>query len=290
MAPSTDAATSGPATKTQSYTSSRRSLSGLDPGHGYPHGHLGHLTPDEEAAFAAFKTHLAEQSLYRPASPASPPSHDDTVLLRFLRARRWSVPDAAAQFRDTEAWRAAVHIDVLYDTIDVDAYEQSRRLYPQWTGRRDRRGIPVYLFEIRHLDGKTIAAYEKSVATTYSKVPPPPQGKDNAKDKDKGASSKMVRLFALYENLTRFAQPLCTQLTDRDHPETPITLSTNIVDVSGVSLRQFWNLKGHMQVASQLATAHYPETLDRIFVSPRYIPLPLASSKARHSFVTMHKQ
>lgn len=261
-ATSATSATSGPATKTPSYTSSRRSLSGLDPGHGYPHGHLGHLTPDEEAAFAAFKTHLAEQSLYQPGPP---PSHADTVLLRFLRARRWSVPDATAQFRDTEAWRRAVHIDVLYDTIDVDAYEQSRRLYPQWTGRRDRRGIPVYLFEIRHLDSKTIAAYEKSVANTYSKVPAAPQGKD-AKDK---TSSKMVRLFALYENLTRFAQPLCTQLTDRDHAKTPITLSTNIVDVSGVSLRQFWNLKGHMQVASQLATAHYPETLDRIFVSPR---------------------
>lgn len=36
--------------------------------------------------------------------------------------------------------------------------------------------------------------------------------------------------------------------------------------MSGVSLRQFWNLKAHMQAASTLATAHYPETLDRIFI------------------------
>lgn len=43
-------------------------------------------------------------------------------------------------------------------------------------------------------------------------------------------------------------------------------MSTNIVDISGVGLKQFWNLKGHMQSASQLATAHYPETLDRIFI------------------------
>jgi hypothetical protein len=70
-------------------------------------------------------------------------------------------------------------------------------------------------------------------------------------------------LFALYENLTRFVQPLSTQCTDRSDPETPITLSTNIVDISGVSLRQFWNLKAHMQAASILATSHYPETLDR---------------------------
>lgn len=43
-------------------------------------------------------------------------------------------------------------------------------------------------------------------------------------------------------------------------------MSTNIVDVSGVGLKQFWNLKNHMQAASEVATAHYPETLDRIFV------------------------
>ena len=76
----------------------------------------------------------------------------------------------------------------------------------------------------------------------------------------------MLRLFALYENLTRFNMPFCTQLPDREFAEVPITMSTNIVDISGVGLKQFWNLKGHMQSASQLATAHYPETLDRIFI------------------------
>lgn len=145
---------------------------------------------------------------------------------------------------------------MLYDTIDVAAYESSRRLYPQWTGRRDRRGIPIYLFEIAHLDIKSVAAYEK--AEVYSRARAPPSAKEG----------RLLRLFALYENLTRFTQPLCSQLADREWVgRTPITLSTNIVDVTGVTLKQYWNLKGHMQAASELATAHYPETLDRIFVS-----------------------
>jgi len=38
------------------------------------------------------------------------------------------VPDAYKQFSDTEAWRKANHLDVLYDTIDVDAYEETRKL------------------------------------------------------------------------------------------------------------------------------------------------------------------
>ena len=184
--------------------------------------------------------------------------------------------DAFQQFKDTEDWRVANDIDVLYRTIDVSAYEQSRRLvrpfpvpttitqqpmltatqYPQWTGRRDRRGIPLYVFEVRSLDSKTISEYEKSGAnSTFSE----------AKTDGKTAPG-LLRLFALYENLTRFSQPFCSQLTDREYPDVPITLSTNIVDISGVGLKQFWNLKSHMQAASQLATAHYPETLDRIFI------------------------
>jgi hypothetical protein len=65
--------------------------------------------------------------------------------------------------------------------------------------------------------------------------------------------------------MTRFVLPLCTEMTDRDNAHVPITQGTNIVDVTGVSLRQFWNLKSHMQAASTLANAHFPETLDRAY-------------------------
>ena len=84
----------------------------------------------------------------------------------------------------------------------------------------------------------------------------------------------MLRLFALYENLVNFALPLCSTLSDRQYTETPVSQSSNIVDISNVGLRQFWSLKNHMQDASQLATAHYPETLDRIFIigAPSFFP------------------
>ncbi|CAH0054864.1 unnamed protein product [Clonostachys solani] len=219
----------------------------------YPHGHLGALSEREEEALAKFKTLLEEKGYWKPGPP---PSHDDATLLRFLRARRWVPEDAFGQFKDTEDWRQGNDVDVLYSTIDLEAYEQCRRLYPQWTGRRDRRGIPLYVFQVKNLDHKTVSEYEKhganntfSEAKTDGKTPP-----------------NLLRLFALYENLTRFAMPLCTELKDREHAEAPITMSTNIVDISGVGLKQFWNLKNHMQAASQLATAHYPETLDRIFI------------------------
>lgn len=148
----------------------------------------------------------------------------------------------------------------MYNITSEDGTRTDGSQYPQWTGRRDKRGIPVYVFEVSHLNSKNVAAYESSTskpATVNSKVPP-----------------KMLRLFALYENLTNFALPLCSAIPDRPYPETPVSQSNNIVDISHVGLKQFWNLKSHMQDASTLATAHYPETLDRIFIigAPSFFP------------------
>lgn len=228
--------------------------------YGFPQGHLGHLTSSEEEALQQFKALVQEKGIFPPKTTQEGKPYgidDDAMLLRFLRARRFQVDDAYTQLKETIDWRNANEINTLYDTIDLKEYNETRQLYPQWTGRRDRRGIPLYVYEIKHLNSKTMAAYEKSAAKTST------QAKGDGK-----TSSKLLRLFALYENLTRFTLPLASLLTDRDYPETPITQSNNIVDIAGVGLKQFWNLRTHMQEASQLATAHYPETLDRIFVGP----------------------
>ncbi|KAK9366599.1 CRAL-TRIO domain-containing protein [Lipomyces kononenkoae] len=221
--------------------------------YGFPRGQLGHLTPDEEEALRIFKELCIERGLYDPANTVGEFGYrEDALLLRFLRARRFNVQDAFTQFHGTEQWRNENEIDKLYNTIDLERYDKTRRLYPQWTGRRDRRGLPVYVFEVKHLNSKTMSAYEKSVGVASEPGSKTPQ--------------KLLGLFALYENLTRFVMPLCSILSDRKYPGTPITQSMNIVDISGVSLTMFWNLRAHMQDASVLATAHYPETLGCIFI------------------------
>jgi hypothetical protein len=45
---------------------------------GYPAGHFGHLTAQEEDAFQKFKVFLQDKGDYRPGPP---PSHDDPTLL-----------------------------------------------------------------------------------------------------------------------------------------------------------------------------------------------------------------
>ena len=110
---------------------------------------------------------------------------------------------------------------------------------------------------IKGLDSKSIHKYQKE-SEAYKKSLP--------NHKKLSTPAKHLPLFALYHNLLNFILPLVSSL-ERPNPEIPVTNSTNIVDISNVGLTQFWNLKAHMQDASVLATAHYPETLDRIFVS-----------------------
>ncbi|KAL3492747.1 CRAL-TRIO domain-containing protein [Aspergillus germanicus] len=227
-------------------------------------GHLHHLTDEQEGKLTEFKAFCEKEGYYNPGGEGEKPSHDDATMLRFLRARRFDVNGAWGQFKDTEDWRKENAIEALYENIEVESYDAARRMYPQWTGRRDRRGIPVYVFEIKHLNSKNMAVYNATMTDPEATA---------ETHKSSTVPQRLLRLFALYENLLNFVMPLCSQLP-RPNPETPIVTSTNIVDVSGVGLKQFWNLKGHMQDASVLATAHYPETLDRIFIigAPAFFP------------------
>jgi len=77
----------------------------------------------------------------------------------------------------------------------------------------------------------------------------------------------MLLLYTLYECLGKFITPWASSVPTRPFYPTPVTQSSNIFDVSGVGMRQFWELKNHLQESSEMATAYYPETLGNIFVS-----------------------
>ncbi|KAI7465970.1 CRAL/TRIO domain-containing protein [Hortaea werneckii] len=250
----------------------------------WPAAHVGHLNETQQTQLDKFRRLCESKGYYTPATEDHPATHDDETLLRYLRARKFNPEQAFDQLKDTEDWRKANNLDNLYETIDIDEYEQTRRLYPQWTGRRDKRGIPFYVYEIGQVDAKAVSAYSSD--------------RDNSSSKSKSTTNnttqaprKMLRLFALYENLCRFVLPLCSLVPDRSHSETPISQSSNVVDLSGVGITKFWALRNHMSDASQLATAHYPETLDRIFVvgAPSFFPTVWEYAKRWFDPITVSK-
>ncbi|ESK91262.1 phosphatidylinositol transporter [Moniliophthora roreri MCA 2997] len=212
-------------------------------------GHSGHLTASQEKDLLEFKESLSKAGLYSAGQGERKASHDDATLLRFLRARRWDVPKAQKQFVDTQEWRKKHDVDNLFATFDAEEFEDAKRFYPRWTGRRDKGGRPVYVYRL-----ESIAPLQKELHA----IPP---------------ERRLQRIIALYELMTNFSMPLCSHLP-HDESSTPISSTTSIIDLESVSLSSMWGLRNHLQEASNLATANYPETLHAIAVvnSPSFFP------------------
>lgn len=213
------------------------------------------LSDTEEAKLGEFKELCRQQALYTPAGENGHPhaSHDDSTLLRFLRARKFDLRAALAMFTNTCNWRKTNRIDDLYTSFPVTELEKSRAYYPQWTGHRDRNGVPLYVYTLSSLSLSSLASFYKDKSASGSvSVCPLPQ--------------RLQRLVTIGEYVENYVTPLCSSIPHRPNPQRSITTTTNIVDISGVSLSQFWSLKSHLQAASELVTSHYPESLERVFV------------------------
>ncbi|KAI0034607.1 CRAL-TRIO domain-containing protein [Vararia minispora EC-137] len=218
-------------TKTPATSSTQTTTSAIS-------GALGHLTIHQRSQFDSFRNILAAAKLY---TPGDPPSHDDTTLLRFLRARKFDPHKAHDQFASTEKWRAENDVNRLYATFPTDEMQRAKLFYPRWTGRRDKHGVPVYVYRLAALD----AAMQKELHSAPER-------------------RRYERIVALWEFMRRFTLPLCSALPHTS--PAPISSVFSIIDLGGVSLGTMWSLRHHLQQASELATAHYPETLHRIAV------------------------
>lgn len=208
------------------------------------------LDEKQSKALDELKDILQKGGEYTPETEGSKPSHSDATLIRFLRARRYSPANAAQHFRDVEKWRAQHDVDNLYRTgFDVKEFEEMKLLYPRWTGRRDKRGLPLYVYKLSNLTPEVL----KQLSATPSE-------------------RRYQRIIALYEYMLNFAFSVCTSLpppeSNSDSPSVPshVAQATTIIDMQQTTLKQLFQFRSHLQEASTLATANYPETLGMIFV------------------------
>ena len=186
---------------------------------------------------------------------------------RFLRADKYDVEKACQRYSLACQRRDTVQLLQAYENIEVEEFEKARVLvsknlalprkvgrltflkYPHWSGRRDKRGLPICLFDITKLDSTTMAEYQAARTATTSL-----------------SSSALIRALVFHECLTRFILPLCSAIVERPEPAKPITSCLYLVDVSGFSLRQAWNLKNYTYDISKLLANNYPEMIDRVLV------------------------
>jgi len=206
-------------------------------------GRPGSLSPVQQTALDAFKERLTKSGLYQAGKGSTEDSHSDDTLLRFLRARKFDPVGAEQQFASTEEWRNEHNVDELYNSFDPVEFEDAKRFYPVWNGRRDKHGRPLSVYRIASL---TPEVQKELFATSPER--------------------RYQRIIVLNEFMLKFVYPLCTVAPHETGPATPISSVCSIIDLDGVSFSHMWNLKTHLQQASGLSTANYPETLDQTFV------------------------
>ncbi|EFY84975.1 hypothetical protein J3458_015326 [Metarhizium acridum] len=205
---------------------------------------------------------------------------DEHTLLRFLRGKSFDVDRAYAQLKDASAIRQSADVIATYDTIDIGDFEEKRKLvgypsqntrrmlshrlidnlqYPHWCGYRDKSGKPICIFDTRHLDDGVIQKYNKDRNVS-------------ARRGDAAVSSTMEQAIVIHDYLTRFVFPVCSAMLDRKQPGTAISSAVYIADVSGMTLKQAWNLRMYIQDFSMLLSTCFPEVIDRIYAinAPSY--------------------
>ncbi|KAH7198351.1 CRAL-TRIO domain-containing protein [Fusarium flagelliforme] len=176
--------------------------------------------------------------------------NDEATFMRFLQGRGFDPQGALNQYEEALSIRKDTQATEAYDVISINDFEEARKMYPCWSGRRDKRGLPICMFDVAQLTSENMAKYNASQTST--------------------ARSQHTVVF--HDYMTRFVLPLCASMPDCQAKSPSVVSSVYLVNAASFGLRQAWSLKGYAQEVSQLLAVCYPEMVDRCYVmnAPAY--------------------
>lgn len=198
-----------------------------------PPGTLGNLTIPQQHTLEKFRKELQESGVFVESR------HDDATLLRFLRARKFNQAAAMTMLVNFEEWRktfAGCGVDELVRTFDFKEKVEVEKYYPQYYHKMDKAGRPIYIERL---------------------------GKVNTTEMYKITSQQRLleNLVCEYEKNDKIRLPACSRAIGH-----PVETSCTILDLAGVGVRQFWDVKNYVGEASQIGQDRYPETMGRFYL------------------------
>ncbi|RDB15619.1 Sec14 cytosolic factor [Hypsizygus marmoreus] len=193
-------------------------------------GRLGNLTVTQQHALEKFKKELIEAGIFVEERMG------DTLLLRFLRARRFDVAKAIEMMIAAEQWRKEFGVDDLLNSFDFKEKLEVDKYYPQYYHKMDKDGRPLYIERLGLLDIKALYA-----VTTQER--------------------QLQRLVSEYEKFLAYRLPACSKAIGH-----PVETSCTILDLQNVSLSNFYRVKDYVFQAATVGQDRYPETMGKFYI------------------------
>lgn len=193
-------------------------------------GRVGHLTPEQEQTLSQFKSDLQKEGWF------APERHDDPTLLRFLRARKFDLVKSKEMIIAAEEWRKTFKVDDIINNFDFPEKAEVSKYYPQYYHKMDKDGRPVY---IERLGGVDVGALAK--VTTQER--------------------QLQSLVLEYERFLHERLPACSAAAGK-----PVETSCTILDLKGIGITSFYQVKDYVSKASNIGQNYYPETMGKFYI------------------------
>ncbi len=162
--------------------------------------------------------------------------HPDSLLHRFLRARKSDVSKALTMFLDYVQWRQDSQVDDIVQNFSFPEAAKVSEIYPRFYHKTDKLGRPVY-FEVlgkMHVDALFSVTTPERLIKGYIRE---------------------------YEKLLNYRFVACGLKKGN-----VIEQGCSILDLKGVPLSQFNQVRKVVQQVSSVAQNYYPETLGKMFI------------------------
>ncbi|XP_063698396.1 protein real-time isoform X2 [Culicoides brevitarsis] len=197
--------------------------------------YLGQLSPLQESRLVQLRQKLEESEVKK--------YPDYPTLLRFLRARDFSIEKSYTMLVDSLKWREEHRVDHLLDEYRMPSVLTKH--FPGGWHDFDKDGRPLYILRLGHMDVKGLL---KSI------------GEDGL---------LKLTLHICEEGLKKMQEQ-----TNRE--EKPIWSWCLLVDLEGLSMRHLWRpgVKALLRII-EVVEQNYPETMGRVLIvrAPRVFPI-----------------
>ncbi|XP_046966372.1 protein real-time isoform X1 [Vanessa cardui] len=201
--------------------------------------YLGELTPMQESRLLQLRKWIAD--LQKGKFKCQMPS--DTTLLRFLRARDFSVEKAREMLSQSLLWRKKHQVDRILSEYETP--EVVKQYFPGGWHHHDKDGRPLYILRLGQMDVKGLL---KSI------------GEDGLLKLTLHVCEEGLKLL---EEATRSS-------------EHAIQSWCLLVDLDGLNMRHLWRpgVRALLRII-QIVEANYPETMGRVLIvrAPRVFPI-----------------